>query len=400
MLAGWATMLALVVISLPTGRAVTRLAGERSWTGLEPATGLALVVALAAVVARITADSATLILALAVLLLAAGLVLRHPESRGRPPVETGLVLVLAICFAALNLPFIVSGDWGLTGGRPAGPLGADSATGLLMAAVLTVAWTAWTATGRLDGWKRPLAATTASLPYMLCAFYVRGTFRELAAAAFLLAFVTAVDPAVTARQGDGRPARRLVVPVVLTAGAVLVWVFGGDLQAVPGEGPAPASPIEGLGVWLNPDYGPAPDNETPLPGLLAATGLIALLVSSWWWLRDRDRVWPAALAGCVTVGLVALAWPGGQSPAQVMAVTGPVILTFILVALLSGPAGGWKPQQGMEFGGWVSLAALFVIVAIASSVIALTGASPDRTASPDRGLPVRVDSLPGETARD
>ncbi len=400
MLAGWATMLAFIVISLPTGRAVTRLAGERSWTGLEPAAGFAVTVAFAAVVARITANPAILILGLAVLVLAAALVLRRPEPRDRPPVETGLALVLGAVFIALNLPFIVTGDWGLTGGRPAGPLGADGATGLLMAAVLAVAWTAWTAVERLEGWKRPLAATLAALPYMLCAFYVRGALRELAAAAFLLAFVVAVDRARTARRQGDRDLPALLVPVVLTAGAVLVWAFGAELGAAVAGGPAPASPAEGLGMWLNPDYGPAPDNETPLPGLLAATGLMALLVSLWWWLRDRDRVWPAALAGCVAVGLVALAWPGGHSPAQVMAVTGPVILTFILVALLSGPAGGWKPQQGMEFGGWVSLAALFVIVAAASSVIALTGGPPDRAASPDRDRPVRVDSVPGETTRD
>lgn len=395
MLAGWATMLAFILVSLPVGRAVTRLAGERPWTGLEPAAGFAVTVAVAGLLARATGDPAILALGLAILALAAALVLRALGT-GNPPVpEPRLGAVLATVFLALNLPFLMDGSWGLTGERAGGTLGADAATGLSMAAVMIVAWTAWTAVRRLGGWKRPLAATVAALPYMLCAFYVRGDFRELAAAAFLLAFVTAVARSAPAGAGGAPAVRWLPVPLVLTGGAVLVWALGQDLELLSGSGPAPASPIEGLGVWLNPEYGPDPDGETPLPGLLAATGLLALLVSLWWWLRARDPVWPAALAGCVAVGLIALAWPGGHSPAQVMAVTGPVVLTVILVALLSGPAGGWKPQQGMEFGGWVSLTALFLIVAAASSVLALTGGPPDRPAEPDRDTPVQVTGMPG-----
>lgn len=307
--------------------------------------------------------------------------------------------------------------------------------GQLMAIVLLTVLTAWSAVDRLAGWRRPLAAVLIGLPYLMASYYAQAAFKELAAAMFLLAFVIALERmepagdrrarlaawappalllagivftysfpglawpvAIALAWGLTRPgararlrpaavwavARRPLVAIGAVAGlavlAVLAFLgpFGfGDAfsEVATSDAFGPVSVLEGLGVWLNPDYRLDGVTATPLPGLLGAISVLALLVALWWWWRGPRSIWPAAFLACALLYAISLPWVGEYSLAKALVISAPVTMTVILIALLSGPAGGWKPAQGMEFGGWVSLTVLFVVGAAASSLLVLRDAS-------------------------
>ncbi len=309
-------------------------------------------------------------------------------------------------------------------------------TGQLMAIVLLTVMTGWSAVERLAGWRRPLAAVLIGLPYLMASYYAQAAFKELAAALFLLAFVISL-PGLPAFLADQRSRVRALLPiVVLLAGIVFTYSFPGLAWPVavavawgltfPGVratlrpraiwnrvrrpvvaittlvvaailavlaflGPfgfgdafsevatsdafGPVSVLEGLGVWLDSDYRLDGTSSTPLPGLLGAISVLALLVSLWWWRKGPRSVWPVAFLACAFLYLISLPWVGEYSLAKALVISAPVTMTVILTALLAGPASGWKPAQGMEFGAWVSLTVLFVAGAVASSFLVLRDAS-------------------------
>lgn len=393
MLAGWLTAVLLVACSAVIGRAITRLAGDAGWNGLEPAAGFAVIVVVQGVLARISADRSVLLLGMLTLLMLAAAVLRQPERSDLPVPGTGLPVTLGAVFVLLNIPFMAAGQWGVPGGSDVGLflsmlsgesgaatatgaeaigglLGPSPFTGLMMAVVLVTAWTAWEAVDRLAGWKRPLAAVLVAMPYLLVSAYASAAFTQLATALFLLAFLVALDRTVTARRTGLRPGT-VLVPVLLTAGTIGALTCFEGLQSLAAGGlTGSVSPIAGLGIWFNADYRLDTADAAPLPGLFAAISGLSLILALWWWSREPRSVWPLAtpvLAGAWLIAYLA----GGDLPVQILAVGSPVITTVILVALLTGPRGGWKPQQGMEFGGWVSLAALFVIGSLASGLLVL-----------------------------
>ncbi len=300
-------------------------------------------------------------------------------------------------------------------------------------AVLTV-MTAWAAVEPLGRWRGPLAALLVGLPYLMVSYYAQAAFKELAAAMFLLAFVIAL-PKLTPLPAERRfrtvlPLLVLLLGIIFTysfpglawpLAALLAWlltdpafrtrlrpaaIFGwlkrpviaisglvglGLLAALAFLGPfgfgdafsevatsnafGPVSVIEGLGVWLNPDYRLAGQYETPLPGLLGAISVLALLVALWWWRSQPRSPYPLAFLACAVIYLISLPWVGDYSLAKALVIASPITMVVILTALLSGPKGGWKPSQGMDFGAWVTLTALFVVGATASSLIVLRDAS-------------------------
>lgn len=419
MIGSWIAAVAIFFVAGLAGRAVTRLGGAERWTGLEPATGFATIVVIGSVLARVDPDRSVLLLGLVALALVSAAILRPATRADLPSVPVGLAVALGVVFVLMCVPFIAAGQWGVpgapTGGgllaqegplspgetgwmiftwfAPGGILGVSVSTGLLMACGLILAWTGWTAADRLASWKRPLASVLIAMPYLVTSAYSAGFFRLMAAALFLLGFVAAIDRAV--RAGTGRDVAALLAPAVLTAGTLFAFLFVGDLFGViAGRMTGPVSPVETLGVWLNSDYRLDSDPATPLPGLLGAIGVLALLVSLGWWAREPRSPWPiAALAGGA-VYLVALLFAGEDVRGHVLTVISPVVATVILVALLAGPRSGWKPQQGMEFGGWVSLATLFVIGSLVSSFLVLRDAAVTTT-----GQPAGV-ARPGPTSAD
>ncbi len=480
MLSTWIAAALIVALSLPVGRAVTRIAGRSSWCGLEPAAGLAAILAVEGILARIPVGRNGLILALLVLVGASLWILRRPGRADLPRWTVGLTVTLAVAFLLVNVPFAVTGHWGLLGvgynndlglhlawadwlrrgigtepgsGYPLGPHGLAAAlasvprlnlatvfTGQLIAIVMITAWTAWGAVGRLGGWKRPLAAVLVAAPYLMVSFYAQAAFKELAMALFLLAFVIAagrslgLDPDSEGDAGP-RPGRReAAVPLVLAAGIVftysfpgLVWPlavlaaaaiavpagrarlhpaaiagalrrpavslaalaglallavlvfagpfgFGSDFSEVSASDAfGPVSPLESLGVWLDPDYRLDGVTATPLPVLLGAIALLSLALALSWWLRRPPSVWPAALLACAAVYLASLPWMGDYSLAKALVVSAPIVMVVVLVALLSGPERSRARPPG--FAGWTALTALFVAGASLSSLLVLRDAS-------------------------
>lgn len=300
-------------------------------------------------------------------------------------------------------------------------------------AVLTV-MTAWAAVEPLGRWRRLLAAILVGLPYLMVSYFAQAAFKELAAAMFLLAFVIAL-PRLTPLPAERRlraafPLIVLLLGIVFTysfpglawpAAALLAWlladpdfrarlkpasiwnwlkrpavwisvlVSAGLVAALAFVGPfgfgdafsevaasnafGPVSVLEGLGIWLTSDYRLAGNLDTPVPALLGAISVLALLVSLWWWRKEPRSPYPLAFLACAVLYLISLPWVGDYSLAKALVIAAPVTMVVILTALLSGPRGGWKPSQGMDFGAWVTLATIFVIGAAASSLIVLRDAS-------------------------
>jgi len=306
--------------------------------------------------------------------------------------------------------------------------------GQVMAIAVLTVMTAWAAVEPLGRWRRLLAALLVGLPYLMVSYYAQAAFKELAAAMFLLAFVIALpkltplpaekrfraiapllvlllgivftysfpglawpfaallawllaDPSFRTRV---RPAavwswlRRPVIAISLVVGlgllAVLAFLgpFGfGDAfsEVATSNAFGPVSVLEGLGIWLTSDYRLAGNLDTPVPAVLGAISVLALLVALWWWRKQPRSPYPLAFLACAFLYLVSLPWVGDYSLAKALVIAAPVTMVVILTALLSGPEGGWKPSQGMDFGAWVTLAALFIVGATASSLIVLRDAS-------------------------
>lgn len=300
-------------------------------------------------------------------------------------------------------------------------------------AVLTV-MTAWAAVEPLGRWRRLIAALLVGLPYLMVSYFAQAAFKELATAMFLLAFVIALprltplpakrrlravtpllilmlgivftysfpglawplaallawllaDPAFRARMRPAEIISSLKHPLVaagLAGGLVLLAVlaflgpFGfGDAfsEVAASDAFGPVSVLEGLGVWLTPDYRLAGNMDTPLPAVLGAISVLALLVALWWWRKQPRSPYPLAFLAAAFLYLVSLPWVGDYSLAKALVIASPLTMVVILTALFSGPRGGWKPSQGMDFGAWVTLAALFAVGAAASSLIVLRDAS-------------------------
>lgn len=269
LLSSWAAAVLVFCGSLLVGRAVTVLAGQERWSGLEPAVGLAAILAAGGLIVRMPGRPWTLVVALAALILGALAILGRRGRMQPLALSPGLAGTLAVTFLLVNLPFAVTGHWGLLGvgynndlglhlawadwlrsgtgtepgtGYPLGPHALAAAlsylpklntatvfTGELIAAMLAISWTAWHAGDRLDGLKRPLAAVLIAVSYLTVSFYAQAAFKELITALFVLAFTLEIgrsagsDPAPD--QSAGR--KRLIMPLVLAAGIVFTYSFPG-----------------------------------------------------------------------------------------------------------------------------------------------------------------------------
>lgn len=307
--------------------------------------------------------------------------------------------------------------------------------GQVMAIAVLTVMTAFAALERLGNWRRLLAAILVGMPYLMASYFAQGAFKELAAAMFLLAFtillpqVTPLPPGRRAKLLAVTPLAVLLLGIVFTysfpglawpAAVVVIWALANPevrahlapaalwghlkrpLILIPGVlilaliaglawGPfgfgdafsevatsdafGPVSVIEEFGVWLTSDYRLAGEASTPLPGLMGAIGIAALLVALFWWWKQPKSIYPLAFVACAVLYGISLPWVGDYSLAKALVISSPITMVVILTALLSGPTKAWKPSQGMEFGAWMTLAAVFVIGCAASSFIVLRDAS-------------------------
>ncbi|MBK5110801.1 MAG: hypothetical protein JJE10_05455 [Thermoleophilia bacterium] len=483
MLSTYLTMAIVVIGSLLVGRAAMVATGSQKWSGLEPAVGFAAIMTVEGLLARVPGTRTALILGFAALILASIWILRRPRRADLPP-SGWFWVAAALAVAVTSIPFAISGHWGLlgmgynndlglhlawaewlrsgfgtepSGGYPLGPHGLAASLsflprltlgpvfiGQIIAIAVITVMTTWEAVKRLPTGRRLLAALLAGLPYLMVAYFAQAAFKELATAAFLLAF--AIGLSRLAPLPAGRKARVLAVTplLILLLGIVFTYSFPGLawpaavalawglaepvvrrhlrpsavwkqvsrppvaaglliglglLAALAFSGPfgfgdafsevatsdafGPVSALEGLGVWLTPDYRLDGTFSTPLPGLMGAIGVLALLAALFWWSKQPKSIYPLAFLGCLGLYLISLPWVGDYSLAKALVISAPIVMVVILTALLSGPASavpsGERPGRSSSGGSariaWATLASIFIVMAAASSFLVLRDAS-------------------------
>ncbi len=234
--------------------------------------------------------------------------------------------------------------------------------------------------------RRPgAAATVASLCALTVAtvltFSLAGLVWPVGAAAIWLG-VEVVAGRIALSPARAAAALRRMWPVVAVAAAavaVLVAVQAGaaasfvdrfgDIQSTTGRLFSSVSPREALGVWPEGDFRvDAVGNGTALIATLL--GLAAAAFAAWWWWSGRrNPAIPATLTAAVVVYALARAVGGIHVEAKALAVMAPVLMLFVLRAVLAQSTAIGAARLLRE-----GLALAFVLAAAVSTVLALRAA--------------------------
>jgi hypothetical protein len=258
MIGTYASAALICATSLLVGRALLSLAGRRSWSWLEPAVGLAAVLAVAGVLARAPGHGTGVTLGVVALLVVAALVAWRLPYGAPGALRTGLPVAIVVLLA-LAIPFAVSGRWGLLGvgfnndlglhlawaewlrsgfgpapdpGYPIGPHGLAVATaafpgiglgqafvGEIVAIGVLTGLTALGALREMRPGRRAIAAAMVALPYLAASYFAQAAFKETAEALFVLAF--AIFLCEPGRPDSGSWARlRFALPLLALAGGI------------------------------------------------------------------------------------------------------------------------------------------------------------------------------------
>jgi hypothetical protein len=228
-----ATLLSALVVcvaALFIGQAVLRLAGAKEWSWLAPPVGLSALMLIATPAIDIPGRATTMSIFLGLLTVAAIAWCMYSPAH-RPPLG-GILAAIPVVLLVL-LPFLAVGRSGILGVTvdndmaahmvfaetylsqavenlkpvyynlyPFGPHAIAGVlarglhqrvdhtfTGLTMAIPLLNAWTVLALMRRSSWWKRAIAATVVSMPFLVAAYYGQGSFKELIAAGLVLATV-------------------------------------------------------------------------------------------------------------------------------------------------------------------------------------------------------------------
>lgn len=304
----------LLGASLTVGRALFAVLGARERTWLEPAAGFALLIVVARLAIRLPGRATTSLLALAALVVLAGVILAatRPLAVRSPGAGVVTVAVVLLVLAAASIPFLASDRVGLLGvgrqsdlqahvyaadylthhvgfppdaignGYPLGPHalvasvarltgGGTEATflGLILAIPALVAWTALAALADVAPGRRVLAAALVGLPYLAASFLAEGTFKETAEGLYLLAFALGLRELALRRV----PLNAVVAALIAIAGAS-VYTYSYPGLAWPAVALALWALFELLGGWR-----PAIRLRRPSrrAALLIAAGIAALV---------------------------------------------------------------------------------------------------------------------------
>jgi hypothetical protein len=301
-------------------------------------------------------------------------------------------------------------------------------------------------------WRRVLGATLVTVTYMAASYFAQAAFKETAEALFVLAVaiylmrpdapprglwprvgwalpwlalaggvvfcysfaglawpfaIVAVwalaQPATRRVLRPGRVLRILLRPWVLLGILVLGGLgialaiagpfgFGSSFNQVAGSNTyGPVSPIETLGIWPAANYRLDAAGGAPLPGLMGAVAVLALLCAVAWWMQRREAAVPLALGAGAVVYLASLPVTGDYSQAKALMIIAPLTMLVIVRPLVTevfgrsrrsaagaddrtaAPGGSGGPSPLLRVG-WTALALVFVAGAVWSSFLVLRDA--------------------------
>src|SRR6201996_7608024 len=280
-------------------------------------------------------------------------------------------------------------------------------------------------------WRRVLGATLVTVCYMAASYFAQAAFKETAEALFVLtvaiylmrpdapprglwprvgwalpwiaiaggvffcysfagiawpiaivAVWAAAQPATWRALRPARVLRILLKPWVLIGVLVLVGLgvaltiagpfgFGSSFNEVAGSNTyGPVSPVETLGIWPAANYRLDAIGGAPLPGLMGAVAVLALLCAVGWWMQRREAAVPLALGAGAVVYLASLPFTGDYSQAKALMIVAPLAMLVIVRPLLTEFLRG----VSMPRVAWSALAVVFLAGAVWSTFLALRDA--------------------------
>jgi hypothetical protein len=267
----YASLLLLLGASLVVGQAAFVLCGQRDWSRLAAAVGLAVLSTVAWWAVRLPGEGATALIALAAVTLAACVVVARRVQGYRDAIRVGVpVELLAVLLA--SLPFLIEMRFGILGtglnpdmsqhlfaadrlaaggserlisqGYPLGPhslvvaltaLGPSPVQafgGLTIAVAVAACLAPLTVLRRLSVPRQIAGALLVGFAYMTASYLVQGSFKETLQALYVLAFAIGLGELAAGRvRSEGRWGReaRAVPLALLAVGSVYAYSFPGLL---------------------------------------------------------------------------------------------------------------------------------------------------------------------------
>ena len=409
----WATFL-ICAGSLVVGQAALVLCGARRFSWLSPAVGLALLCALCWGTVRLPGEGTTAAVMAALVILAAGFLLRasRSERAGREGLVAGLAIA-GLALLAASLPFAVEGHFGILGtgfnpdmsqhllaadrlaagessellsqGYPLGPhsivvaLDKGSAIDLVqgfdalsVSIAILACLTALAAFTDLPRPRRIAGALLVGLAYMAASYYAQGSFKETMQALFVLAFVLSLREAARVPAWRELPLR--FVPAALIAvGSVYTYSYPGPVWLA-----VAAAAWIGIGVARDRTAipGPAPWRAAGL-ALLAFGVLVAPEVGRMVEFHNFETFDPNGpglgnLFGQVSPFEALGIWPSGDfrlSPGDgaVPALGYYLGAAFASILLLYGLVVCWRRRETAVVAGFAAVAILYVLARTAGT---------------------------------
>jgi hypothetical protein len=319
--------------------------------------------------------------------------------------------------------------------------------GEIFAIGILTSLTALAALREIAAWRRVLGATLVAVTYMAASYFSQAAFKETAEALFVLTvaiylmrpdapprglwprvgwalpwvalaggvffcysfagiawpaaivvFWAAAQPATWRALRPARVLRIVLRPWVLLGILVLAGLgialtiagpfgFGSSFNEVAGSNTyGPVSPIETLGIWPAANYRLDAAGGAPLPGLMGAVAVLALLAAVAWWVQRRETAVPLALGAGAVVYLASLPVTGDYSQAKALMIVAPLAMLVIIRPLVTEfGRRAENPSDSPVFGpstsgigggmagrlGWSALAVVFVAGAVWSTFLAL-----------------------------
>ncbi|HVW46212.1 MAG TPA: hypothetical protein VHA76_04100 [Solirubrobacterales bacterium] len=316
--------------------------------------------------------------------------------------------------------------------------------GEILAIGILTGLTALGALGAIAAWRRVLGATMVTACYMAASYFAQAAFKETAEALFVLTVAiylmrppapphgfwprigwalplvalaggvffcysfagiawpiaivvvwAAAQPATWRALRPARVLRIVLKPWVLLGILVLVAVgialtvagpfgFGSSFNEVAGSNTyGPVSPVETLGIWPAANYRLSAAGGAPLPGLMGAIAVLALLAAVAWWVQRRETAVPLALGAGAALYLASLPFTGDYSQAKALMIVAPLTMLVIVRPLVTefgrraedpsdSPVSG--PSTPLARVAWSALAVVFLAGAVWSTFLALRDA--------------------------